>query len=880
MGPENPYFGFRKDRARTQSLWEQFNTGLVRPEQLEDSYERLLVEEWQRCARLGLDPNRKFGMRLSDDELHAHLAQGQEFVQSTRAVIDRVADCLLDVPGVLIVADGEGMVLHIVGDNKVRVLAAERSGIVEGSCWLESVAGTNGLGTALSKRQPVHVFASEHFCEGWHTWTCAATPVFAPGSRQPCGVIDFTTIEKDYRDQALALSCSLANAVQADLRLGQQLKRGYLIQQLQRIASRYPTDALLAVDNSGRPLRHGSGASLRPASARDMPASEQIREEIRVVMPGTGRQAGTVYILDAAQARRSRPRPERVRTPMPPPMPAQLPPPPPEPLAAPAIPALPAVGLDEALADYQLIFDNAIVGICYTRERVVVRCNRRFEDMFGYDPGELNDQSMRMLYPSQLAFEQIGGVGYEHLLTHHSYSDERIMMRKNGSLFWCNVSGKALDPKDPPRGAVWIFQDISKRKHAEEALQRAHERLEQRVQERTAELRQANDILRAEMERRHVAEQAMTASREKYRVLFEAFPIGISITDDQGEVIEINQALGRLTTLAMQTSLGRDSTADGACVVRPDGTPMPREELPSMRALRAQQAVHDTELAVRDAAGRMRWFSVTAAPIPVDGYGVVVAHTETTERKRIEEQDRQQRAEMARVSRLNTMGEMAAALAHELGQPLSSTLNYLHGCQLRLEAGKAPPEQLSSAIAQAILHAERAGDIVKHIRQFVRRHEPESTPTDLNDLIREMAAFLDLERRQCQAYVRLLLADDVPLLPLDPLEIKQVIVNLVKNGLEATADLPEWRRVLEVRTQLLGTDWVEASVSDRGHGISGESASQIFDAFFTTKQNGMGLGLAICRSIVESHGGRLTATTNEHGGATFAFRLPVRRTGT
>lgn len=867
---ENPYFGFRKDRAKIYDLWERFNDGLLEIESLKDPYQRMLVEEWHRCSTLRVDPCKKLGVRVSDDELRIRAETSRQFFDAARAGIARIADSLTDVPGILVVSDDLGVVLDISGNNKVRVLAAERTGIVEGSCWLESIAGTNGLGTAISKRQPVHVYSSEHYCEGWHAWTCAATPIVAPGRKQLYGVINFTTIDKDYRDQALALSCSLASAIQASLRLDEQLQHNFLTQQFQKYASRYPADTLLAVDVRGNEIRRSPGVTDSDAARAKHLQPKGVREKIDLVMPGTGYAAGSIYLLDAARGKKSTGRQQQPGNPEDP-APAA-------PITKVIEPRAPIeVGPQELsgdiLADYQLIFDNTIVGICYTRDRVAIRCNRRLEEMFGYAAGELAHQSARILYPSVEAFDKTA-LGYEKLRSQEIYSDERIMMRKDGSLFWCNVSGKAVDPDNPQRTAIWIFQDISERKHAEEELQRANERLEQAIEERTAELRQANESLRAEIERRRVTEQALEVSREKYKALFESFPIGISITDEQGEVIEINQALSHNRSQAISA---REMRAAGATVVRQDGSPIAKDQLPGMRALRERRAIHDVELGVRSMNGKTRWFSTTAAPIPVEGYGVVIAQVDITDRRRMEEQERRQRSELARVSRLNTMGEMAAALAHELGQPLSSVLNYLHGCQLRLDAGEQNLAVLRSGISQAIGDAERAGDIVKNIRQFVRQHEPKATPTDLNALIREMVTFLDFERRECKAQILMSLADLLPALSLDPLEIKQVIVNLVKNGLDASTELPEASRVLEISTKTVGRKWVEVSVSDRGKGIGKEDSSRIFDAFYSTKDNGMGLGLAICRSIVESHGGSLAAGDNSHGGATFTFRLPRQR---
>lgn len=538
----------------------------------------------------------------------------------------------------------------------------------------------------------------------------------------------------------------------------------------------------------------------------------------------------------------------------------------------------PAPDVRDARGELEVIFDNSLVGIAYTRERVIVRCNRRFEEMFGYEAGELAGSNVLRLYPSVEEYERIGRYGYEYLETHDSYSDERLMQHKSGNRFWCQASGRALDHDHPSRDGVWIFQDITERKRAEEALHRANERLEQRVLERTADLRRAYEALREEMAIRRQTEDELRTSQEKYRALFESFPIAISITDAQGQVIEINKKLSRISSLSVVARMTREMgvTSLSAALVHPDGSLMQPDELPSTRAIREQRVIADVELGVRYGNSRVRWFSVTAAPIPVPGYGAVVAYSEITEKRRMAERERIQQSELARVSRLNTMGEMAAALAHELGQPLAATLNYLHGCQLRLMGGAYDRELFDSALSQAIYHADQAGAIVRHVRQFVRKHEPESVQVSLNELIQQLVGFLDFERRQSRAQIALELAPDLPPVWVDPLEIKQVMMNLIKNAFEAMSDLPPQARVVEVETARKGGS-IQVSVSDSGPGVAKNKLTQIFNPFYTTKTNGIGLGLAVCRSIVESHEGRLTVERNVHGGARFAFTLPVRQ---
>lgn len=536
-----------------------------------------------------------------------------------------------------------------------------------------------------------------------------------------------------------------------------------------------------------------------------------------------------------------------------------------------------STALREALAELQIIFDNAFVGVCYTRNRVVLRCNRRFEEMFAYAEGDLNGQGVKQLYPCVEDYERRGRVGYQHLKTHDSYSDERLMRRRDGSLFWCQVMGRSLDRANPEQDSIWIFQDITERKATAEALQRANEHLESRVKERTADLTHAYEVLREEIDNRRTAEQGLRESQEKYRALFETFPIGISITDEHGKVIEINRALSRLISLpdASKRAEGLRLESIEASLIRANGEPLGAAELPSVRAIAEGKMIPDEELGVRCDNGDVRWFQVTAAPIPVPGYGAMVAYSEITERKQIEERERTQRIELARVSRLNTMGEMAAALAHELGQPLAATLNYLHGCQLRLDEGKIDSALFESSISQAIYHAEQAGGIVRHVRQFVRKHDPESVPVNLNDLISQMLSFLEFERRQSQTTLNLELDPSLPQVWVDPLEFKQVMINLIKNAFEAMIDLTPDERIIEISTVDRQHE-VEVIVSDRGPGVSKTKLTQIFNPFYSSKKNGIGLGLAVCRSIVESHGGRLSIKRNVHGGAAFSCILPVQ----
>ncbi len=250
---------------------------------------------------------------------------------------------------------------------------------------------------------------------------------------------------------------------------------------------------------------------------------------------------------------------------------------------------------------------------------------------------------------------------------------------------------------------------------------------------------------------------------------------------------------------------------------------------------------------------------------------------EMAERRRAQEDARERQKEMDHVARLSILGEMASNLAHELNQPLGAIANYARGCTRRLEAGTGSPDQLLEVTRAIAEQADRAGQIIARIRNFVRKRPSQLEPIDVNDAIRAAVALCEGQARNGNVPIILSLGDDLPPVPADRVRIEQVVLNLVKNALDATAETasgPSDRKVT-VRSGRDGEGRVEVAVADHGHGLSEEARARLFDPFFTTKAGGMGLGLSICRSIVETHGGHLRAIDNSGGGVVMRFVLPV-----
>ncbi|MEM9293846.1 MAG: ATP-binding protein [Acidobacteriota bacterium] len=246
---------------------------------------------------------------------------------------------------------------------------------------------------------------------------------------------------------------------------------------------------------------------------------------------------------------------------------------------------------------------------------------------------------------------------------------------------------------------------------------------------------------------------------------------------------------------------------------------------------------------------------------------------EMSNREQAEERSRQHLEQLAHVARLSTLGEMAAGLGHELNQPLGAIANYASGCIKRIEAGNPDMLTLAKSFTLIAQQAERAGKIIHRLRTFVSSHEPETRWESVNEMLEEVVA---LERAESRYRIIDLVLDfehDLPAVLADSIQIQQVVLNLMRNAGEAMSAVPEEDRRLTIRTRRHNEDFVRVTVEDRGSGCSPEVLVKLFEPFFSTKKRGMGMGLTICRSILEAHRGELWAEPNEDRGLSFHFTL-------
>ena len=246
-----------------------------------------------------------------------------------------------------------------------------------------------------------------------------------------------------------------------------------------------------------------------------------------------------------------------------------------------------------------------------------------------------------------------------------------------------------------------------------------------------------------------------------------------------------------------------------------------------------------------------------------------------TERRRAEEALRNAQAELARVARLTTMGELVASIAHEINQPLAAIATSGNACLRWLNRDQPDLDEARDAVSRIVRDAHRAGDVIHGLRALARKSGPQLTKLDIHDAIEEVLALTrgELQRHGVVLHTDLS-ADDRPVLG-DRVQLQQVLLNLIMNGIQAMGAVTDRRRELTVSVALAEPGRVQVAVEDTGPGLDPAIAQRIFDPFFTTKSDGLGMGLSICRSIIEAHGGQLWVSPRAPHGTAFRFTIPL-----
>lgn len=362
----------------------------------------------------------------------------------------------------------------------------------------------------------------------------------------------------------------------------------------------------------------------------------------------------------------------------------------------------------------------------------------------------------------------------------------------------------------------------------------------------------------------------------QHELILNSVADGIYGVNLEGKTTFVNRAMEEITGWTASELIGGNQH-EILHHTRGDGTAHPSDECPVYLTFRDSQSrfIDEDLFWKKDRTS----FPVEYSSTPIrDGVGKtigsVVVFRDIGERKRAKEEARQHQLELSHVARLSTMGEMASGIAHEINQPLTAIATNAHACIRMMESGRQL-DRCADVMEKIGTQAERAGEIIRQLRQFVRKEEPDRVRTDINDLIREVLVLIKPEIDRGGVRLRQDLGRDVGKVMVQRIQIEQVIINLVLNAIEAMSEVKKKDRLLVIGSRSGEGNTVEVRVSDTGPGLEGAIREQLFNPFITTKPKGMGLGLSISLGIIEAHDGNLYLDSGPGEGGVFRFSLPV-----
>ncbi|WEX79161.1 PAS domain S-box protein [Sinorhizobium numidicum] len=499
--------------------------------------------------------------------------------------------------------------------------------------------------------------------------------------------------------------------------------------------------------------------------------------------------------------------------------------------------------VEEALRDseeqWRAVFENnPTMYFMVDATGTIVSVNPFGAEQLGYTVDELIGRPVQDIFyeADRDAVQRHAAACLEHLGRAMSWELRKI--RKNGSMLWVRETARAMLIRRRPVILI-VCEDITERKRAEEAARR---------------------------------------SEEELRQVIETVPAMVWTALPDGRVDFINRRWQEFTGLSL------DGTSGGTW--EPEARFHPEDLEQYMSKWRTSLATghsFEAEVRIRRAAdGEYRWWLESAVPLR-DEHGTVLKWygflVDIEGRKRAEEALQKAQAELAHVTRVTTMGALTSSIAHEVNQPLAAVVTNANAALRWLASHPPNVGEARETLERIVRDGHRAGEVIGRVRALLKKTATATAQVDLNGLIEDSLALVDGEVRRHRILLRTELAHDLPRVAGDRVQLQQVMLNLVMNGIEAMKKVEDRPRELLISSRPHASEAVLVAVQDTGVGLAPQNVERVFEAFYTTKAEGLGMGLAICRSIIEAHGGRLWAAASEPCGAVFQFTLPSDQDG-
>lgn len=486
-------------------------------------------------------------------------------------------------------------------------------------------------------------------------------------------------------------------------------------------------------------------------------------------------------------------------------------------------------------AQWKEVFEhNPVMYFMVDATGLVLSVNTFGAAQLGYTVDELLGQSVLRVFAAEdrEMVQRNVAACLENIGQTHNWEIRKI--RKDGSRLWVRENAKAVRRQDDRLIVLIACEDITERKQAENALQQSE-----------MYLSEAQRLSHTGSFGWHVASGEVIWSEETFRIF----------------------GFDRAPSIKHATVLQR---------IHPDDRARVQRTVDSV-SLDGRDFEHGYRLLMPDGAIKYVHARAHAVTTPSGDTEFIGAVTDVTARKRAEAELHEAQTNLAHVTRVTALGELAASIAHEVNQPLAAVVANAAACLRWLNRAAPDLNEARGAVRSIISDGNRAGEVIQRVRALVNKTTGQMAPLDINEAINEVIGLVQHELQNHLVSLQLDLAPALPPVVADRVQLQQVILNLVVNGIEAMQPVTDRPRELVIRTRHDDTGQILVTVTDCGVGVATEHAERLFDAFYTTKASGMGMGLSICRSIVEAHRGRLSMSRNIGPGTTFQFTLPLRQ---
>jgi len=514
------------------------------------------------------------------------------------------------------------------------------------------------------------------------------------------------------------------------------------------------------------------------------------------------------------------------------------------------------LGLFDAFTDSAVLLDKA---------GRILSWNGGATSLFGYAKKEVLGRSINFVYDRNYPFPRL-------IQEQKKWQEDTIFIRKNGIKGNCVSTLCLLPPNDQYKiTALLTHHNVSEFKKNEEASQKAYDDLLQQFQHILTGFWSAHVLLIDSFNHLEQTERKIRESELRFHLLAENATDVISRHTPDGTYLYVSPA--------SHTSIGYNpDDLVGKNIYKI----IHHEDIMKLKKAftRRRENLNNKLISyrIKRREGEFRWFESNIRLI-IDEQTRIISEIQLASRditdRVLDKKARLRGQQLAHVFRLSTMEEMASGIAHEISQPLAAIVNYTRGCVRHLENEGHDRDQIKHVMEKAVVQAERAGEIVQRLKNFFCKGQLVKTPCQINNVIRETVSFTKNELTLSKTKIDFDLDKSIPFIFIDKIQIQQVLLNLIQNAIEAMQESHVKEKRIHIHTKATHAETIEITINDTGPGFSKEIIHKAFTPFFTTKAHGRGMGLAICRSIIEAHGGQFTINSNSSSHSWIRFSLPI-----